>query len=27
MYNMYVFTKNLYKYVFIRYLDSITQTL
>jgi hypothetical protein len=26
MYNMYVFTKeNVYKYVFIRYLESITQ--
>jgi hypothetical protein len=27
-YNMYVFTKeNVYKYVFIRYLESITQAL
>jgi hypothetical protein len=26
--NMYVFTKkNVYKYVFIRYLESITQAL
>jgi hypothetical protein len=25
MYNMYVFKKNVYKYVFIRYLDSITR--
>jgi hypothetical protein len=28
VYNMYVFTKkNVYKYVFIRYLESITQAL
>jgi hypothetical protein len=28
MYNMYVFTKkNVYKYVFISYLESITQAL
>jgi hypothetical protein len=28
MYNMYVFTeKNVYKYVFIRYIESITQAL
>jgi hypothetical protein len=28
MYNMYVFIKkNVYKYVFIRYLESITQAL
>jgi hypothetical protein len=28
MYNMYVFTKeNVYKYVLIRYLESITQAL
>jgi hypothetical protein len=28
MYNMYAFTKkNVYKYVFIRYLESITQAL
>jgi hypothetical protein len=28
MYNMYVFTKkNVYKYVLIRYLDSVTQAL
>jgi hypothetical protein len=28
MYNVYVFTKKkLYKYVFIRYLESITQAL
>jgi hypothetical protein len=28
MYNMYVFTKNIYnKYVFIRYLESVTQVL
>jgi hypothetical protein len=27
MYNMYVFTKKIYKYVFIRCLDSITQAL
>jgi hypothetical protein len=28
MYNMYVFTKkNVYKYVLIRYLESVTQAL
>jgi uncharacterized membrane protein (DUF441 family) len=27
MYNMYLFTKKVYKYVLIRYLDSITQAL
>jgi hypothetical protein len=28
MYNMYVFTtKNVYKYILIRYLESITQAL
>jgi hypothetical protein len=28
MYNMYVFTKkNVYKYLFIRHLESITQAL
>jgi hypothetical protein len=28
MYNMYIFTKkNVYKYVLIRYLESVTQAL
>jgi hypothetical protein len=27
MYNMYVFTKKVYKYVFIRYLESLTQAV
>jgi hypothetical protein len=27
LYNMFVFTKTMYMYVFIRYLESITQVL